>query len=71
MFIGGKHDPPPEYIDYLLCRHVYHCLPSELDAEDAEAIALHLDFMEQEARVDKMKDKAADGEGDFWHELTH
>ena len=55
----------------MLCRHVYHCLPSELDAEDAEAIALHLDFMEQEARVDKMKDKAADGEGDFWHELTH
>lgn len=30
---------------------------------------LHLAFMEQEARVDKIKNKK--GQGDLWHELTH
>lgn len=56
LYIGGdKNDPPPEFTQYLLCRHIYHCLPSELDAEPWDNIALHLEFMAQEARVDKLK----------------
>jgi len=48
---------------------VYHCLPSELDNESWDDVALHLEFMNQEARVDKMKDKGG-GQGDLWRELT-
>lgn len=63
LFIkGGKYEPPPEYIDYQLCRYVYHCLPSELDAEPWENVALHLEFMAQEARVNKPKDEKDWGE---------
>lgn len=48
---------PTEYVDLVLCRDVYHCTPSELDAQDAERIATHLLCMEVEERVRKMRDK--------------
>lgn len=34
-----------------LCRDVYHCTPSELDAQDFETVMQHVRFMEIEARL--------------------
>ena len=50
LWTGGGQ-PPPEYADLVLCRDVYHCLPSQLDEEDAETISLHLAMMDAEAYV--------------------
>lgn len=32
---------PPELREYLLCRYIYHCTPSELDREDQERVMAH------------------------------
>lgn len=38
-------EPPQEYVDYVLCHHVYGGrLPSELDQQDALTVGLHLEF---------------------------
>ena len=34
-----KNPQPPEYAELVLCRDIFHCLPSELDNEDADRIA--------------------------------
>lgn len=44
---------PPEYIDLILKRDVYHCTPSELDAQDAEAILQDLVILETEGKVNR------------------
>ena len=38
-----------------LCRDVYHCLPSELDEEDAERLETHITIMSAEGFVGKFK----------------
>jgi hypothetical protein len=47
-FTKGACDPPQEYLDYLLCAHVYHCTPLELDEQPAQAVNLHLAFFDKE-----------------------
>lgn len=42
---------PAEYVDLVLCRDVYHCAPSVLDAQDWERIATHLICLEVEGKV--------------------
>jgi hypothetical protein len=46
---------PTEYVDLFLCRDVYHCLPSQLQAEDAVEIQKHLAMLAAEAQVRGMK----------------
>jgi hypothetical protein len=50
---------PPELTELILCRDVYHCLPSQLDAEDYERVLKHMICAEIESqtrqrRVDDM-----------------
>ena len=47
-FTKGACDPPQEYLDFLLCAHVYHCTPSELDEQPALTANLHLEFYNKE-----------------------
>ncbi len=54
LWTGGV-SAPPEYTDLRLCRDVYHCTPSELDAQDARTIALHIAFMNVEEKVAQRK----------------
>jgi hypothetical protein len=48
---------PPEYVELVLCRDVYHCRPSELDEEDDERVAAHLICLEVEEAVRKRREK--------------
>lgn len=40
---------PPEIDDYLLCAELYHCLPDELDRQDARRVSIHA-FIHSEIR---------------------
>lgn len=51
--------PPPEYLEYVLCREVYHCLPSQLRAEPLENVLPHLIAMSVESRVRTMSGQGA------------
>lgn len=51
--------PPPEYVDLLLCRDVYHCTPAELDAQDAGRILAHLVCLEMEGKARAQREKNA------------
>lgn len=44
----GAVNPPQAYIDYILCTHVYHCTPDQLDELPASATGLHLAFYNEE-----------------------
>jgi len=44
-----------------LCREVYHCLPSALDAEDPEQIEAHLICLGVEAQVSEWERKSGQG----------
>jgi hypothetical protein len=46
-------DLPFEYTELILCRDVYHCLPSELGDESWETISAHLALMKAEERTRK------------------
>lgn len=46
---------PPEYFDYYLCKHVYHCLPSQLDAEDPSRLLAHLTCLDVENQIAKAR----------------
>lgn len=46
--------PPSEYLELVLCRDVYHCLPSQLQAEPITNILPHLIAMGVEGRVRAM-----------------
>lgn len=54
LWTGGG-DAPDEYIDYVLIRELYHCLPSDLDREDARTIELHRAFMAAEIEDRELK----------------
>ena len=47
-FTKGAVDPPQEYLDFILCAHVYHCTPSELDELPALTVNMHLEFWNKE-----------------------
>jgi len=48
-------DAPQEYVDYILCTQLYHCLPSQLDTEDAYRINAHLICADVEGKVAKQR----------------
>jgi hypothetical protein len=41
--------PPPEYVELVLCRDVFHCTPSELRRESARDIMIALEILKAEA----------------------
>jgi len=49
-FLGGGLLPPSEYQDFILCHHLYHCTPEELNRQDARTVALHLEFWAHEQK---------------------
>jgi hypothetical protein len=53
LWTGG--DPPPEYLELVLCRDVYHCLPDELDRQDYGRILRHLVCLDAEGIVAKRR----------------
>jgi hypothetical protein len=55
-------EPPHEYVKLRLCREVYHCLPSQLDAEDPEQIEAHLICLGVEAQVAEWQERGS-GQG--------
>lgn len=57
----GSGQPPPGYLDLVLCRDVYHCTPEELDRQDDRRIQEHLELMAAEAQVREMKSGRGDG----------
>lgn len=44
-------EAPPEYIELVLCRDVYHCTPAELDEQDWERVDTHLRLINTESEV--------------------
>lgn len=48
QFTKGAVEAPQEYLDYVLCAHIYHCTPDELDAQPAVTTSIHLDFYGEE-----------------------
>lgn len=51
---------PWEYTEMVLCRDIYHCVPSQLDREDYERIMRHLDMYNTEQDVKHKRQKAQD-----------
>lgn len=49
---------PPEYIDLVLMRDVFHCTPSELYEQNAEDVALVLLMLESEDVVKRLRRNA-------------
>lgn len=60
LWTGGAL--PPEYIDLVLMRDVFHCSPAELYEQDAEDIATVLTLLEAEDVVRKLRHNARSGE---------
>jgi len=46
---------PDEYIEYVLCRHIYHCPPSVLYEQDEWRCLLDIEIYAEEQRVIKAK----------------
>jgi len=53
----AKFEAPWEYVELLLCRDVYHCLPSQLQDEDWVDIQNTITMINTEAEVRKLKGK--------------
>lgn len=51
------YEPPIEYVGLVLCRDVYGCLPSQLDAEPADTILEHLYMLGVEGEYRKYLDR--------------
>jgi hypothetical protein len=49
--------PPAEFTELVLCRDVYHCLPSELEQEDWRVISGHIEMIRVENEVNDNKAK--------------
>lgn len=47
--------PPPEYVDLILMRDVFHCPPDVLAEQDADAILAVLACLSAEAFVEKSR----------------
>ena len=46
--------PPSEFRDMVICRDLYHCTPSELDAQDADRVELDWFLWQEELRIRAM-----------------
>lgn len=46
---------PPDWIELILCRDVYHCTPVELRSVPTSKILRHLTMLGVEAEVHKMR----------------
>jgi hypothetical protein len=46
---------PRDYIEFRLCRDVYHCTPSQLADEDAATVELHIRFIELEYEAEQFR----------------
>lgn len=55
--LWAKGPAPKELITLVLCRDVYHCLPSALAKEDPQTIWKHLIVMDGEHEVAEMEKK--------------
>lgn len=51
----GEGQPPLEYVNLVLCRDIYHCLPSELRTEAVGDIMRTLACIDVEARVNNLR----------------
>jgi hypothetical protein len=49
--------PPVEYVELVLCRDVFHCTPSALQAEAAEDIMAALACLEAERYVRERRER--------------
>lgn len=58
LWTGGGKGAPPDYTDLILCRDVYHCTPSQLDAEDGSRVLMHLALLNAESKVKEARSKA-------------
>jgi len=52
-----KDAPPPEYIELVLCRDVFHCTRSALRAESARDILETLVMLGAEGEVARLREK--------------
>lgn len=50
--------PPPEYVELVLCRDVFHCTPSQLRAEAADDIMAALACLDGESYVREQRERA-------------
>lgn len=51
-----EDSPPPEYVDFILMRDVYHCTPSELGEQTQEDVMITLLCLEVESTVKKARE---------------
>jgi len=49
---------PPEYVDFILRRDIYHCTPSQLRAEKASDVLADLTCLEIETRVANARNRS-------------
>lgn len=62
LWLDGEADDDPanavpvEYVTLVLCRDVYHCLPSQLRKEPLTPVLKHLTCIDIEAKVRSMKE---------------
>ena len=58
--LGDTEQVPQSFTDYLLIKNLYHCTPLELDEQPYETVALHVGFMNAEARAGKKRRNRAE-----------
>lgn len=50
-----KGPQPPEMLELILCRDVYHCTPRELAEQDLDTVLDHLLVLQVEDEVKRLK----------------
>ena len=46
---------PVEYIEFILCRDVYHCTPSQLRQERTTDLLMHIHILSVESEVKRLR----------------
>lgn len=59
LFIPGANPPPPEYIELILCRDIYHCTPVQLREVPIADILRTLTLLKAEGKVRERKEAEA------------
>jgi hypothetical protein len=57
LWTDGAVEPPWQYIEFILCRDIYHTLPSELRKEKASDILQHMICMNVEQSIKKRRER--------------
>lgn len=52
---------PPEYVDLVLMRDIFHCTPSELYEQSAEDVSTVLTLLQAEDVVQRLRHNALSG----------